>query len=209
MCTTENDRNDSECIAFEGDVRIALGPLPEVAKAVKETVDRGTDAPVLVFDSRTSKVVEIDLRGSVEDVLERLAPAQTSAQGASEADKDSPPRRGRPKLGVVGKEVTLLPRHWQWLGRQPGGASVTLRKLVDRARKENAAADRRREAQNAAYGFMSAMAGNQPGFEEATRALFAQDPGRFEHYSEPWPVDVRDHARALAAPSFPASEPDA
>ena len=110
--------------------------------------------------------------------------------------------RGRPKLGVVAREVTLLPRHWDWLNGQPGGASVTLRKLVEEARRRSSATDQAREGQEAAYRFMSAIAGDLPGFEEATRALWRRDAARFEHETDAWPKDVRDHARALAARAF-------
>ncbi len=75
-----------------------------------------------------------------------------------------PRGRGRPKLGVVAREVTLLPRHWDWLNAQPGGASVALRKLVEQARRANGDADRARAAREAAYHFMSAMAGDLPAF---------------------------------------------
>lgn len=210
MSPIENRLREGQCIAFEGHRRIAFGGLPEVARAVKAADDRGTSEPVLVFDAWTSQVVEIDTRGSVEDVLGRL-PVESDGESKEskvdakvDASVENPPARGRgrPKLGVVGREVTLLPRHWQWLSSQPGGASVTLRKLVERARRENADVDRRRQAQNSAYRFMSAMAGNLPGFEEATRALFAGDPARFDEQSEPWPGDIRDHARALAGLSF-------
>ena len=114
----------------------------------------------------------------------------------------SAPRPGRPRLGVVAREVTLLPVHWQWLNGQPGGASVTLRKLVEAARRVNAAKDRIRSAREAAYRFMTAMSGNAPGFEEAIRALFAGNRARFEEFTESWPVDLRDHARRMASPSF-------
>ena len=89
---------------------------------------------------------------------------------------------GRPKLGVVAREITLLPRHWEWLAQQTGGASVAIRKLVDEARRATATtAIASASAQEAAYRFMSAMAGNLPHFEEAIRALFADDPRRFEN----------------------------
>ena len=103
---------------------------------------------------------------------------------------------------MVAREVTLLPRHWDWLAGQPGGASVALRKLVDAARKQGADVDRVRQAREVAYNFMAAMAGNQPGFEEATRALFAGDAARFETCMREWPVDVREYAHKLAAPAF-------
>ena len=104
---------------------------------------------------------------------------------------------GSPKLGVVAREVTLLPRHWEWLNRQPGGASATLRRLVERARKESGAADRARQAQEAAYRFMTTMAGNEPGYEEALRAFYRQDYDLFDELSRTWPQDVRDYARML------------
>ncbi len=114
-------------------------------------------------------------------------------------DREVPRGPGRPRLGVVAREVTLLPRHWDWLSSQPGGASVALRKLVEQARRRNEGKDRLRRSQEAAYRFMSALAGNLPGFEEATRAFFAGDQERFDDQTESWPVDVRDHARRLAS----------
>jgi hypothetical protein len=114
-----------------------------------------------------------------------------------------PPRgRGRPKLGVVPREVTLLPRHWEWLGAQPGGASVALRKLVDTARAAHVGLDRRRAAQKAAYQFMTAMAGNAGGYEDALRALYAADRGRFEQQTASWPADIRAYTLTLAADAF-------
>jgi hypothetical protein len=116
-----------------------------------------------------------------------------------DAISSSEPRgRGRPRLGVVAREVTLLPRHWEWLNAQPGGASVALRKLVDDARRSSGDRDRQRAARDAAYHFMSAMAGNLPHFEEASRALFADDRRRFTGQIATWPADIRDHVVKLA-----------
>jgi hypothetical protein len=155
----------------------------------------------LIFDDTTGEQVDLDLRGTVDDVLRRLSPASEGA-----ATVDAPRGRGRPRLGVVAREVTLLPRHWDWLNGQPGGASVALRRLVEEARRTNAAKDRARRSREAAYRFLSAMAGNRPGFEEALRALFAGDAPQFDSHSASWPADVREHARMLAAPSFLASD---
>lgn len=185
------------CTAFQGVRRIASGPLAEVALAAKRAADAGE--AVLVFDDATSRPVELDLRGSEADVLTRLpAPAEAGAEA------DAPRGPGRPKLGVVAREVTLLPRHWDWLAGQPGGASVTLRRLVEEARRAGEGRDRLRQAQEAAYRFMAAMAGDRPGFEEAARALFAPDRDRFAALTEAWPADIRDHARRLAAAVFDA-----
>lgn len=192
----------SSCTAFAGARRIATGALPDVALKTKEFLDRDGQAQVLIFNDVTSEVVEVDFRGTPAEVVQRLAPA-TPPPGEPALEAEEPRRPGRPKLGVVAREVTLLPRHWEWLASQPGGASVALRKLVEHARTTNRERDRLRRAQEAAYRFISAMAGNEPGYEEAIRALFAGDRTRFNAETEPWPADVRAHARTLAEAVFP------
>jgi len=196
--------SDIPYLAFEGDRCIGAGDLRTVARAAKQTLDRRKDAAVLVFDS-ASGPVDIDFRGSVDDVLARL-PAD-AAVAAEEAAAAAPRGPGRPKLGVVAREVTLLPRHWEWLAQQSGGASVALRRLVDEARRANKNKDRIRQAREAAYRFIAAMGENKPHYEEVARALFAGDAERFQAWTAAWPADVRDHARRLAATAFeqPAS----
>lgn len=192
------------CSAFNGKTRIATGQLREVAQQVKAVSDRDHTAQILIFDDRTSELIELDLRGTADDVLARIpvtTPPPLDGPVAGEIR-----RPGRPRLGVVAREVTLLPRHWEWLASQPGGASVALRRLVEHARVSNRGKDRRRVAKEAAYRFLSAMGGNEAGFEEATRALFADKPERFHEMVETWPKDVRDHARNLAAVAFAADE---
>lgn len=195
------------CTAFAGAERIVSGEPKKVAAACKALIDSGDDRILLIFDDATSELVEMDFRGSHEEVLGRLSCGITET-GASElpdpAKVSAPRAPGRPKLGVVGREVTLLPRHWDWLNAQPGGASVALRKLVEQARRVNQARDRIRRSQEVAFRFMSAMAGNEPGFEEANRALFAGDRQRFEELTGSWPVDVRDYVAALAENAWPA-----
>jgi hypothetical protein len=195
------------CTAFEGRRSLASGPQTEVALAVKNAAERGSAEPILVFDDATGRVIDFDLRGSKQDVLARLSAAraeQATSQGmpaptgSSQAPVTESRGRGRPKLGVVGREVTLLPRQWEWLAAQPGGASVVLRRLVDEAKRATAPAQKIRASQEAAYHFMSAMAGNLRGFEEATRALFANDRGRFDQQVSTWPEDIRAYATRLA-----------
>lgn len=189
--------------SFDGSKRIASGSLQTNALAVKRALAAKHHGAVLTFSDQTGDTVEIDVRGSDEDVLSRL-PGLTPSATAILPDKsrtEPVPEsrgRGRPKLGVVSREITLLPRHWEWLESQPGGASVTLRKLVEKARKDSAEPDRQRQAQERAYRFMSAVAGNLPAFEEASRALFAGEEKRFDQHTESWPPDVRDYARQLA-----------
>src|SRR6202042_2306098 len=132
---------------------------------------------ILLFDGRTGGPIEIDLRGTVDDVLARLPRTSGIAPAVENAEPELPANRGpgRPKLGVVAREITLLPRHWEWLARQSGGASVAIRKLVDQARRTTEDSDRLRAGAEATYRFMSAMSGNRPHYEEAIRALFAGD----------------------------------
>ena len=200
-------------VAFLGDRLVADGDAATVARAARRAASRKGDGALLVFDAVTSEPLELDLRGSEAEVLARLAAGASAAggaasaesdPGASDADDEAARGPGRPRLGVVGREVTLLPRHWEWLGAQPGGASAALRRLVDSARTTNAGRDRRRRAQEHAYRFLVAMLGNAPDFEEATRALFAGDHDRFTALTEDWPTDPRDHARRLAAPALTA-----
>jgi len=201
-----NPGSDAAYIAFEGDRRIASGDLGAVARAAKTVLDRRGAASVAVFDGRSSAPVELDLRGSLDDVLARL-PRVSSTPAVDHVTPVAPRGPGRPKLGVVAREITLLPRHWHWLARQPGGASVAIRKLVEQARRAGEDTDRIREAQEAAYRFMSAMAGNRPHYEDAIRALFAPDPAGFERLIAAWPADIRDHAATLAETALGRESP--
>lgn len=132
-----------------------------------------SDRPPLVFDDRDGRQVDFDLT-------------------------DPSARPGRPKLGVVSREVTLLPRHWEWLESQPSGASAALRRLVESASRAPSVT----AAKDAACRFMSAVAGDLPGYEEATRALYAANRGEFDHRTQDWPEAVRDYAIKLAGPAL-------
>lgn len=181
--------------AFMGQRRLASGAAGDVALAVKRAGSK-PDQPIIIFDDRTGRSIDFDLRGEDHEVLARLAEIMPSTENTQPPSE--PRGRGRPKLGVVAREVTLLPRHWEWLNAQPGGASVALRKLVDEARRASGDKDRERQARDAAYHFMSTIAGNLPQFEEAARALFADDRRRFTRLIADWPTDIRDHIVKLA-----------
>jgi len=174
-------------VAFDGHRCLLTGQLHEAALAIKRAEDGDAAGPLLIFDP-DGRVVDVDTRGTPEEIAARLVPVVAA----------EPRTRGRPKLGVVAREVTLLPRHWEWLATQPGGASVALRKLVEVASRSSTDADRQREARESAYRFMSAIAGDFQFFEEAARALFAGDEPRFTEIVEGWPEDVRGHAKTLA-----------
>jgi len=189
-------------VLFAGMTRIASGPLAEVALEAQRARERDAGSNVLVFNVDTGAVVDLDMSGTEAEVVARYTPPQ-----------DVSPKRGRPKLGVVAREVTLLPRHWEWLARQPGGASVALRKLVEAARKIDSEGDATRARVEAAYRFMSTMAGDFSGFEDAARSLFAGDWGRLRRCIHDWPTDIRDQAlhyllirSELPTPSRPEAE---
>ncbi|KAA2235793.1 DUF2239 family protein [Salinarimonas soli] len=177
--------------AFQGFALLARGTLGDVALAAKRAAEADAEGSILIFEDATGRQIDLDLRGSEAEVRARHTPAADPPEAAVEARG-----RGRPRLGVTAREVTLLPRHWDWLASRPGGASVTLRRLVDEARRRDGEGGR--SGRDAAYGFMAAIAGNLPGFEEASRALFAGDRDRFEARTAGWPEDVRAHATRLA-----------
>ena len=197
-------------ISFDGPRLIAVGQLTKVALATQAAQSAGLDRAPIIFDAVTSEPIDLDLRGTADELRQRLLTLESTANSShnaanaentenSDTDESDVNRGpGRPRLGVVGREVTLLPRHWAWLATQPGGASAAIRRLVDQARVTHADLDRTRRAQEYAYRFMAATLGDQPDFEEATRSLFAADRERFTELTASWPADLRDHARRLA-----------
>ena len=174
------------CTTFVGECLLASGPLDELLPKLKAAFDHNQSTLFLIFDDETGTQVDFDLRGTVEEVLARNCPNPPH------------PGPGRPKLGVTSREVTLLPRHWEWLGQQPNGASATIRRLIDEARKQEPADRRRQRAMQATERFLFAMAGNLPGYEEASRALFRGDSKRFAELMSAWPKDVRNYALRLS-----------
>ena len=181
----QEDKSRAGFTAFVGSRLIARGTLAEVASAAHAFA---TDQ-LSVFEDATGRPVDLDLRGTADDALARLSPVIAASK----------PARGRPKLGVTAREVTLLPRHWDWLATQPGGASATLRRLVEDARRQSGSADAVRQAHEGAYRVMTAMAGNLPAYEEAVRALFAGDRSRLADLTSAWPKDLAAYVSELAS----------
>lgn len=175
-------------VAFDGPRRVGFGPLRSVLPLLKQRFDRDRADPTLVFEVETGRQFDFDLRGSLDEVLERHAPA-------------APRGPGRPRLGVKSREVTLLPRHWEWLERQSNGISPAIRRLVEQAIKASPGREQARRIRAALSPFLTAMAGNRPNYEEACRSLFSGDTQRFVTLVKRWPKDIRDFAveRALAA----------
>lgn len=175
---------------FSGDELIASGDLATILRASKELNDRSPDAPLLIFENETGRQTDFNLQGNIDQILEREGAVQ-SARGP-----------GRPKLGVVSREVTLLPRHWDWLADQRGGASAALRRLVDEARRNESPRDRARQAAAAVGRMMTVLAGDRPNFEEAYRALDAGDRERFRDLTGSWPEAIRAHLSEQAERVF-------
>ena len=205
-----NNNFPIQAIAFVNGGRLLIqSDLPQVALAVKQAYADNPNLQILVFDAITSHVIDLDLRGSDADILARLknseSPVNAIVIAAEDVVTENTIRgRGRPKLGVVAREVTLLPRHWDWLNQQTGGASVALRKLVEEARRGGEAQQQTRVAMECAYRFMAGIAGDQSNYEEATRALFAGDSQRFSALITTWPADVSKHLVHLAQAAFSA-----
>jgi hypothetical protein len=176
--------------AFANTEMVATGPLGAVLAEVKQRSDRDPGAFLPIFDDLTGRQVDFDLRGTLPEVLARALPVP---------QRTGP---GRPKLGVTAREISLLPRHWEWLEQQPNGASAAIRRLVDEARKTDPDEQRIRLAIEAASRYLSAMAGNLPGYEEATRALYNRNRLRFDEHTVTWPADIRLYANRLTTGAF-------
>ncbi|WP_135554843.1 DUF2239 family protein [Paenibacillus cymbidii] len=189
------------CTAFLGVRVVSSGSLQQVVTAVKDNLDDKDLTRLLIFDDSTGKPIDVDFRGKTDDVLKRLG-EQFGVLSGSEVNHQPTQKVGRPKLGVVSGEVTLMPRHWEWLKSQPGGASVTLRKLIDEARHAGEKQSNIRDSQEATHNFMTAMAGNFHHYEEALRALYACDLDRFYHFIDDWAPDIRNHIKRLAVSAF-------
>lgn len=157
--------------AFINNARVAAGPLPEVVASLER--DGAPLTSALVFDDTTGEPLKLNTRQDVERAL--AAPAGE---------------------GPVNLDVRLLPRHRDWLERQQGGPSAAIRRLVEAARRDPA--HRAEAARQAAYRFISMLAGDLPGYEEACRALFAGDLDGFRAAAAAWPGDIREHALRLA-----------
>lgn len=201
------DYLSTPCTAFAGTDQLARGALIDVALAVKAAAPADDRGPVLTFDDATGAVLDLDLRGTTAEIVSRLTEhgelealaTRTRSRSHDPGPGSAPARaRGRPKLGVVAREVTLLPRHWEWLAAQPGGASQMLRRLVDDARRSDGGRAQAKAGQERAYRFLTALAGDLPGFEEVIRALFAGDGDAFAERMAAWPTDIRNHAMRLA-----------
>lgn len=188
--------------AFEGHKKLAQGSLEEVVLKTKRRFKADGTASILIFSDLTGKEMDFDLRGTEKECLQRLQAFIEPADGGGTAAAAKHAGPGRPKLGVASREVSLLPRHWEWLATQSGGASAMIRQLVEGEMKNMSGRELVRAAQDRTYKFMTTLAGNFPGFEEALRALYAKDKKKFRDQIADWPSDVKAHALDLSEGAF-------
>ena len=201
---------EQEYWAFMGPRIVAQGTLLQVAQQLRTAQVDVRSTQLALFERATGRLVDFNLQGTAADLAARFSndkgqkasESGTDTQRAAPGAESAPKTRGRPKLGVIGREVTLLPRHWQWLEQQRGGASAALRRLVDHARKTYAHQDEVRQAQDRGNRFMGAIAGDLAGFEDAVRALYAQDQKAFAKFTQQWPSDIRQALNQLVADAF-------
>jgi hypothetical protein len=179
--------------AFVGEKLLSSGPFDTMIAAAKAAFDLDAGTLFLIFEDQTGRQVDFDLRGTLEQVKARTFPA---------APKAGP---GRPKLGVTSREISLLPRHWEWLEQQPNGASAALRRLIDDARRQAPDEQKAQQSREALVRIMSAMAGNQSGYESACRALYAGDRLEFQELIRDWPADIRQYLLGRANEAFPVA----
>lgn len=182
--------------AFEGNKQIFQGPLSDVVLKIKKRLGKEENSSILIFSNSSGKTIDFNFHGHERDVQRRLEVYVTEE---APTENTGP---GRPKLGVISREISLLPRHWEWLATQTGGTSATLRNLVEEAKKKSANGNQIKQAQERTYKFMSAIAGDFEGYEEALRALYKKDKKNFLAQIQSWPCDVKDHAIEMASPLF-------
>ena len=186
----------SQFTAFESEKILFKGPLADLILKVKKRLGKSENSSILIFSDSTGKNIDFNFQGSEKDVLKRL---EIYSEEVGINQSAGP---GRPRLGVVSRVISLLPRHWEWLATQSGGSSAYLRKLVDEARKKEGGQHTLKQLQERTYKFISVMAGDLNGYEEALRALYKRDEKKFIALIEVWPRDIRNHALELARPAF-------
>lgn len=190
--------NANTYTAFDGEKLLIHGPLDEVVLKIKKKLGKENQrASIVIFSDATGRTMDFNFQGNDEDIRRRLEVFTTADEGVKASSGP-----GRPKLGVISREVSLLPRHWEWLANQTEGSSAMLRNLVEGAMKKSSGVSEVKAAQERTYKFMNVMAGDRPNYEEALRALYRKDAKSFGELIADWPEDVVFHLGKLAKPAF-------
>lgn len=184
--------------AFENDQILTQGPLDQVVLKIKRKLGNAAHSSILIFSDQSGKIMDFNFSGSEAEVIKRLDIYVSSSSPAS-SEIQGP---GRPKLGVISREVSLLPRHWEWLAQQSSSVSAILRKMIEEAMKKSSTANETKQSQERTYQFMSVMAGNLSQYEEALRALYQKNQKLFFSLIDKWPTDIKKHVTSLAKDAF-------
>lgn len=180
------------CTVFENDEVLLRGSETEVRQAVRRARAVRPLGKLIAFFDDNGEDFEV----------EYVPPGTADAIPEPLVEENLVRKAGRPRLGVVAREVTLLPRHWEWLETQPSGPSAALRRLVESARRDSAPADRTRRSVEATYRFLYTMVGNTAFFPELCRALFRRDWERFDAQLGSWVAwELGEYARMLSRPA--------
>ncbi|MES2802482.1 MAG: DUF2239 family protein [Bdellovibrionota bacterium] len=181
---------------FAGFKIISQGNIEEVAIATKKYLKKEDDVRLLIFSDLSGKQMDLDLSGADKDVIDRLSVYKAAEASVSVSGP------GRPKIGVKPREVSLLPLHWEWLSTQSGGASATIRRLVDEKMKAPTPKDKIKQTQESVYTFLNSIAGDLTNFEDAIRFLYRQDEAKFKDAIADWPKDLKKHTLTLSRGVF-------
>lgn len=172
--------------AFRGDTRIITDSLFNVALALQKQ----SEMNVLVFNDQTGQQIDLDLSGSEDDLKQRYTEVEYVK------------KVGRPKLGVISREITLQQKHWNWLDQQSSSASAVIRKLIDKELNDPSSESNIMLAKQAIDHFMLAMLGNMPNYEEATRALYQGNKSHFLALIHNYPKDLKVYLELKAQTAF-------
>jgi hypothetical protein len=183
--------------AFNNTDLFHQGDLSEVVLKIKDHIGKAENTTITVFSDATGKTIDFNFQGTKKDVQKRL---DVFVSESSLTNTITGP--GRPKLGVISREISLLPTHWEWLSTQPGGASAILRRLVDEARKKSLNTPSIKSIQEKTHRFISAIAGDLEGYEEVLRAMYRKDEDQFLIHMSSWPNDLKTHALFLSKGMF-------
>ncbi|MBN21814.1 MAG: hypothetical protein CL678_11090 [Bdellovibrionaceae bacterium] len=193
MTTTKQNHFYS---AFDDKTLLVQGELDDVVIHIKKHLGKSENSSILIFSDSTGATIDFNFQGTKQDVLKRLDMFRSPKQ------KSIPSGPGRPRLGVISREISLLPRHWEWLATQSGGASATLRRLVEEAQKKSSQQVSTKQIQERVYKVMSVLAGDLQGYEEALRALYKKDRKTFFSQIEIWPKDIKKYLKKIGKPIF-------
>lgn len=187
--------------AFDNTSIIAHGSLRDVILKTKKILGKSENSSFLIFSDSTGKTIDFNFQGTEKEILKRLEIFVSNSD-----EKIELARPGRPKLGVISREISLLPRHWEWLATQSSGASSSIRNLIEDAIKKSTSKVSLKQQQEKVYRVMTTLAGDLDGYEEAIRSLYKRDRESFIKFTKGWSKDLRSYLEKLTNDVFEVEE---